>query len=126
MHPLDYAKFCSAAAKSHERINTIVVIADKAVAGAWARPGQFVPDPKTLEKLLMQVEILLSITKSNAGLYGAVGYVMVTHKKADFFFIPAGNDRILLISIDRPYEHGAIEEKIQGFLKEMDGISGRK
>lgn len=121
---MDYAKFCSTAAKSHERINTIVVIADNKVAGAWARPGQFVPDPKTLEKLLLQVEILLSIAKSNTGLYGAVGYVMVTHKKADFFFVPVSNDRILLVSIDRPYDHGADEERIQGLLKELDELSG--
>jgi hypothetical protein len=121
---LDYVKFCSAAAKSHERINTVVVIASKGVAGAWARPGQFVPDPKTLEKLLLQVEILLSIAKSNVGLYGTVGYVMVTHKKADFFFVPARNDRILLVSIDRPYDHGSVEERMQGLLKELDDLSG--
>jgi hypothetical protein len=121
---LDYAKFCSVAAKSHERINTVVVIANKEVAGAWARPGQFVPDPKTLEKLLLQVEILLSIAKSNARLYGAVGYVMVTHKKSDFFFVPVSNDCILLVSIDRPYDYGAVEERIQGLLKELDGLSG--
>lgn len=46
---------------------------------------------------------------------------MVTHKKADFFFVPAGDQRILLVSVDRPYGHEAMEEKIRLFLKELDG-----
>jgi hypothetical protein len=64
---------------------------------------------------LLQVEVLLSIIKSNAGPYCEVGYVLVTHKKADFFFVPAGDQRILLVSIDRPYEHASVEDRINRF-----------
>lgn len=118
---MDYNQFCRGAAKSHEKINTVVVIARQGMAGAWARPGQYVPDPKTLEKLLLQVEILLGMARSNEGIYGEVGYVMVTHKKADFFFVPAGDQRILLVSVDRPYGHGDLEEKIRSLLRELGG-----
>lgn len=106
---------------AHDKINTVVVIAQNRVAGAWTRPGQYIPDQKTIETLLLQVEIVISIAKSNARLYGDVGYVMVTHKKADFFFVPAGDQKILLVSIDRSYDHGAVEEKIRTFLKELTG-----
>lgn len=100
---MDYREFCARAGRALDRINTVVVISQNKAAGAWARPGQFVPEQKTIEKLLLQVEILISIARSNAGLYGEVGYIMVTHKKADFFFVPVGEQRILLVSIDRPY-----------------------
>jgi hypothetical protein len=46
---------------------------------------------------------------------------MVTHKKADFFFSPASDQRILIVSIDRPYDHHAIEDKLLVFIKELTG-----
>lgn len=116
---MDYRQFCGKAAGEHDKINTVVVIERRQVAGAWARPGQYVPDPKTLERLLAQVEILLGMTKTNEGIYGEAEYAMVTHKKADFFFVPAGDQRILLVSVDRPYVHEDLEEKIRQFLKEL-------
>jgi hypothetical protein len=71
--------------------------------------------------LMLQVDIIISIAKTNAKLYGEVGYVMVTHKKADFFFSPASDQRILIVSIDRPYDHHAIEDKLLVFIKELTG-----
>ncbi len=46
---LDYKEFCVRAGKSHDRINTVILIAKGEMVGAWARPGHFGPDQKTIE-----------------------------------------------------------------------------
>lgn len=110
--------FCKSVADMSERINTVVVMRETITQGAYAKPGQWVPDKDLLDQLLTQVLVLTGIAHSNEQIYGEVGYVMVTHKLADFFFFPA-SDRILLVSVNRPYSHNELESMVAEKLAEL-------
>lgn len=106
-------------ADANANINTALVMKDITPEGAYARPGQWVPDRELLSRLLTQVNIMMGIANSNEHIYGTAGYVMVTHKIADFFFFPIGERRILLVSVNRPYDHARLEGRLSEMLAEL-------
>lgn len=113
-------EFCKRMAAADTNINTALVMKDITPEGAYARPGQWVPDRELLQRLLTQVNIMIGIASSNEHIYGAARYVMVTHKVADFFFFPIGERRILLVSVNRPYDHALLEGRLSEMLAELE------
>ena len=89
----------------------------------YVRPGQWVPDRELLQRLLTQVNIMIGIAYSNEQIYGELGYVMVTHKIADFFFYPLSENRIFLVSVNRPYDHARIESRLSEMLSELKNMA---
>ncbi len=109
---MQLGEFCKKVAEIDSRINTVIVIKETELEGAYAMPGQWVPDPEILKRLLMQVQLVVGIAGSNAEIYGDLGHVMLTHEIADFFFFPLEDRRVFLVSVNRPYDHNALEPKL--------------
>ena len=109
---MQLGEFCKKVAEIDSRINTVIVIKETELEGAYAMPGQWVPDPEILKRLLMQVHLVVGIAGSNAEIYGDLGHVMLTHGIADFFFFPLEDRRVFLVSVNRPYDHNALEPKL--------------
>lgn len=111
--------FCRRVAAIDDRVNTALVMREIVPEGSYARPGQWVPDRELLQRLLTQVNIMIGMAHSNEQIYGELGYVMVKHKIADFFFYPLSGKRIFLVSVNRPYDHARIESRLSEMLSEL-------
>lgn len=116
-------EFCRRVASVDDKVNTALVMREITPEGAYARPGQWVPDKELLQRLLTQVNIMIGIANSNEQIYGELGYVMVTHKIADFFFYPLSDKRIFLVSVNRPYDHARIESRLSEMLSELKNMA---
>jgi hypothetical protein len=115
-------EFCKKVASVDSRINTAIIIKGTDLQGAYAVPGQWVPDQEILKRLLMQVQLVVGIASSNAEIYGDLGYVMITHKAADFFFYPLEDRRVFLVSVNRPYDHNALEPRLAEMYEELRAL----
>ena len=107
---MQLSDFCRRVAAINDRINTALVMREIVPEVGYVRPGQWVPD-------------MIGIAYSNEKIYGELGYVMVTHKIADFFFYPLSENRIFLVSVNRPYDHARIESRLSEMLSELKNMA---
>lgn len=86
---------------------TAVLSKGKAVA-SLVRPGIFIPEGKALECILVQLEMLVGIPKTNEKIYGELGYVIVNHGSADHMLFPLTGGHVMVISVLVPYKQELI------------------
>ena len=120
---MQLSDFCSRVVAIDDKINTALIMREIVPEGAYVRPGQWVPDKELLQRLLTHVNIMVGIAHSNEQIYGELGYIMVTHRMADFFFYPLSNKRIFLVSVNRPYDHARIESRLSEKLSELKNMA---
>lgn len=113
-----YDSLCEKVSELDGAVIIAAVLSKGHVLASRIKPGIFIPEGKALERILVQLNILVGIPRTNENLYGRVGYVVVNHGSGDHMLFPLGGDQIAIVSVVTPYTPQLIQ-KVQQTIEEM-------
>lgn len=113
-----YDLLCEKVSELDAAVIAAAVLSKGHVLASRVKPGIFIPEGKGLERILVQLNILVGIPKTNENLFGKVGYVVVNHGSGDHMLFPLANDHIVIVSVMAPYTP-QLMQKVQQAIHEM-------
>ena len=79
--------------------------------GAYSRPGIPAPHKKKLGELILQAELVVSISRKNQDLFGEVKVAAIQHSLLTIFIFPLRNDATLAFAMEgRPAGNHSYEK----------------
>lgn len=119
----NYESLCEKVSELDQTVIVAAVLSKGKVLASRVRPGIFIPEGKALERILIQLEILVGIPKTNEKAYGKVGYVVVNHGSGDHMLFPLGNSHMMIVSVVSPYAH-QLMRRVQDMIKDAGVTAG--
>ncbi len=104
----NYDALCEDVSGLSPAIIVAAVLSKGSAVASRVKPGIFIPEGKALERILLQLEMLVGIPKTNEKIYGEVGYVIVNHGSADHMLFPLNDGHNMIVSVVVPYKQELI------------------
>ncbi|NWG37702.1 hypothetical protein [Nitrososphaera sp.] len=105
----EYESLCEGVAGLAPSIIVSAVLSRGKVLASRVRPGIFIPEGKALDKILLQLDLLVGIPRTNEKAFGKVGYVVVNHGSGDHILFPLEGGHVMVVSVAGPYTHQLIQ-----------------
>jgi hypothetical protein len=109
---------------SHEKIVGAIIVKNGNLLGAYAKPKVPLPQQGKLTELILQAELVLSISKRNTNIFGDVNYAMIQHSILNIFLFPLDQHGTLAFAVEGragiDYDH---ERMITSILKILPQFS---
>jgi len=84
----------------HEKIVGAIVVGSGNLQGTFARPHVPLPQQAKLSELILQAELVLSISRRNTDIFGDVNYATIQHALLNIFIFPLDQDITLAFAIE--------------------------
>lgn len=118
----DYNSFCKDLVGLDESLVAAFVVSN-GICGSHIRLDVPVLKEEDADRLSKQTATVMDIVKSNEGMFGQLGFVLVHHESVDGMFFPVDGSTTVLIGLMRPYDTDQIEQKVKA--KVSSGLTGR-
>jgi hypothetical protein len=109
----------------HEKVVGTIVVRNGSLLGAYAKPHIPLPQQSKLSELIVQAELVLSISRRNTNIFGNVNYAMIQHSILNIFLFPLDQDSTLAFAVDGrsgiDYHHEEIINRVLTMLKPFIG-----
>lgn len=80
------------------------------VLASRVKLGIFIPEGKALDRILIQLNLMVGIPKTNEEMFGKVGYVVVNHGSGDHILLPLEGGRVMIVSVAGSCNHQLIQQ----------------
>jgi hypothetical protein len=104
----NYDALCEGLSGLTPAIIVAAVLSKGTAVASRLKPGIFILEGKALEHILLQLELLVGMPKTNEKLCGEVGYVIVNYGSADHLLFPVNDGHNMMVSVVVPYKQGLI------------------
>ncbi len=97
------------------------IIEKAKLVAMYSKPGTPMPDEQTFQRLFLQTEVIASIAKSNAPLFGDPTFFSLHFEHTDlYFFLLSGQtrSRVLAVEMIQPYSHEEIVSRVGKYLEQ--------
>lgn len=113
-------ELCNGVCGLHDKIIGAGIIEKAKLVAMYAKPGAPMPNEQEFQKLFLQTEVIASIARSNASLFGDPRFFSIHFEDTDlYFFLLSRSNRsgVLAIQLLQPYNHGEIVSKVGKYLE---------
>ena len=84
----------------HEKVVGAIVVGNGSLLGTYAKPHVPLPQQSKLTELIVQAELVISISRRNTNIFGNVNYAMIQHSMLNIFLFPLDKDGTLAFAIE--------------------------
>lgn len=100
----NYDMLCEKVSGLDPSVIVAAILSNGKVVANRTRSDIFIPEGKALEGILVQLEIVVEIPRTNENLYGKVGFVVINQGSSDHVLFPVNDIHIMIVSILSPYK----------------------
>ena len=129
--------FCKEVVSSNPSIAGAKIIQNGELVAIYTRPNTLVPSPERFGKLLLQINIIWSMIKSNEDFFGKNNSFGIYSEKSDMLFFPikgvdlirkkksngsdngSSNYAILALQVLSPYDHEKLNQSILDKIRKV-------
>ena len=99
---VNYLELAKKVTEVDSKIVGAMLVRKGALVAAFNKPGVPAPQKAKLGELILQAELVVSISKRNADLFGQVRVATVQHSLLTIFIFPLGHEITLAFALDGP------------------------
>lgn len=105
----------------HDKIVGTIVVTKGNLLGAYAKPHVLIPQQKKLAELILQAELVLSISRRNVDIFGQIRVTTCQHDILNIFIFPLPEDATLAFAIEGKfgidYDYERMTKSVFNFLE---------
>ena len=116
---VNYLELARKVTELDDKIAGAMVIRKGGLMGTFTRPGIPSPQKAKLGELILQAELVVSISKRNADLFGQVRAAMIQHSLLTIFIFPLAHDITLAFALEGPPGEKRSYEKLTAATAEL-------
>lgn len=118
---MNYPDITKSVTDLHDKIVGTIVVTKGNLLGAYAKPHVPLPQQKKLTELILQAELILSISRRNVDIFGQIRVTTCQHDILNVFVFALPDDATLAFAIEGKfgvdYDYEQITKSVFSFLE---------
>jgi hypothetical protein len=98
--PVNYSELAKKVTELYEKTAGAIIVRKGGLVAAYARPGMPLPQKDKLTELILQAELVVSISRRNADIFGEVKAAVIQHSLLTIFIMPLHQDITLAFAME--------------------------
>ena len=121
---INYGELAKNVTGVYEKVAGTMVTRNGSLLAAYSRPGMPMPQKEKLRELILQAELVVSISKRNADIFGEVKVATIQHGILAVFIFPLKDQSVVAFAVEGALcgDHSVemLSSKVGDIIREMD------